>query len=846
MKPSTFQVHSFCFRLFFWFVLLFVPFTSSWSQDFMMQGWYWDYPKTASGHNWADTLNARAAELGNACFTYLWLPPLSRASFGSNSNGYDPQDLYDLGEYGLGPTGFGTRTDVDDLIAALNSNGVKAVADVVYNHRDGGDPETNQAVEDYITTHYNASKNPFPSDRWRCVLPLTAGAEGDYYFKVSSKSGSSQFHNKAYKIYVETSAVGWQGLSDASEAEPNGGGDCGQGFNDITLGRNFSANIDASGCTVDEFHLELNTGDFNPSGDSLFIYLTNPNGDYSDHRIYGIWHAPDVGSAGDIVGDLDYQTYTDFTNMPSGQGAMNFENFRPNSGNTASTFLSGDWDWLWFFYDYDQDVVDTQNKLFDWTSWLFNDVGIEGLRMDAVKHFNPAFLGALMDHMDGQGLSSDMVVGEFFDFNPGTLKGWVDEVYSNMSQTNIDVRVFDFSMRSALKEACDNGAYDTRNVFNSGVVNGAGGSGFNVVTFLNNHDFRDGGQPVQSDPMLGYAYLLTNNQIGLPCVFYSDYFGSTIPNAPTVNLKTPINELIELHKLHITGAPSIDYLNRFSTPYASNYISAGNGADASSSLIYQISGGVSGEEIIVAINFSNATLQVDHELNMGNLSVGQEISDYLGNSNFPLAVVSASNQIYIELPPRSYSVWVTASALPVDLLKFSANAQQNVVDLHWLTLAEENFSHFEVERSLDGRNFQQVDLIKAKGTEGLEQNYWTQDKQVPFNQDLYYRLKMVDLDGQFDYSEVELVRLDAKNQSLQIQPNPLIQKGHLIFRSEETSNIELTVYNAQGQLMRSWRESVSRGSNDLTIDLGQLENGVYQLVLQQGEQTWSETFVKQQ
>lgn len=80
-----------------------------------MQGWYWDYPKTTDGYLWADTIKNKAMELKNDGFTYGWLPPLSRASFGDSINGYDPQDLYDLGEYGLGPTGFGSRTNVDAL-----------------------------------------------------------------------------------------------------------------------------------------------------------------------------------------------------------------------------------------------------------------------------------------------------------------------------------------------------------------------------------------------------------------------------------------------------------------------------------------------------------------------------------------------------------------------------------------------------------------------------------------------------------------------------------------------------------------------------------------------------------
>ena len=88
-------------RILFFIILLGFSSKAS-SQDVMMQGWFWDYPKTAAGENWTDTLKNIATDMGDAGFTHIWLPPFSRASFGSNSNGYDPQDLYDLGEYGQG------------------------------------------------------------------------------------------------------------------------------------------------------------------------------------------------------------------------------------------------------------------------------------------------------------------------------------------------------------------------------------------------------------------------------------------------------------------------------------------------------------------------------------------------------------------------------------------------------------------------------------------------------------------------------------------------------------------------------------------------------------------------
>ncbi|MBN2092873.1 hypothetical protein JW964_24845, partial [candidate division KSB1 bacterium] len=349
----------------------------------MMQSWYWDYPGTVDGYNWADTLQDKTTALANAGFTYIWLPPLSRASFGSQSNGYDPQDLYDLGEaYGGGATRFGTRSDLNSVIAAFNGAGILAVADMVYNHRDGGKAEDNGAVEGWIENmtwaKAEAGDNPYPSDRFRCYLPIGGAAgygAGNYYFKIRSASWHSRFDFMPYKFYVQTNTVGWQGLADVNETEPNGGGDCGQGNNSISLGVNMVAETDdVSGCIIDEFHLYLSASDFNAASDTIWIYMSNQGGNYSDHYIYGLWY--DGGGGADIQGSIKYQTYTDFTNMPSGMGSMNWQNFKPN-GN--ATQLAGDWDWPWFFYDYDQkNVAATITALFDWTRWFWNDVGIRG------------------------------------------------------------------------------------------------------------------------------------------------------------------------------------------------------------------------------------------------------------------------------------------------------------------------------------------------------------------------------------------------------------------------------------------------------------------------------------
>lgn len=656
-------------RSILFFLLLLTCQISIAQNDVLLQSWYWDYPKTAAGENWTDSISNQVEELSSRGFTHLWLPPLSRASFGNGSNGYDPKDLYDLGEYGLGPTGFGTRAQVDSLILKMQLNGLSAVADVVYNHRDGGKAEDNIAVEGWIEnyncTKKNAGDNAYPSDRFRCYLPLGGGSPngaGTYYIKVGSASGHSAFYNKNFKFYTETNVVGFQNLPPLTESEPNGGGGCG-GNNIITLGRDIISWLDALntecnlGCGFEEFQLTINPGDFNPAGDTLWMYMVNVgNGGYSDHyvkELYGSFRS------GNFQNEIKYQTYTDFSNMPSGQGEMTHINFKPNGNPTQ---LNGDWDFPYFFYDYDQNVISTKETLIDWSQWLMDSVSIGGLRMDAIKHFDPIFVSDLLDSLHARNQTPSLVVGEFYDSNPFLLRDWVATVENNMTQAakdDIQVRIFDFGLRDNLEKACDLFGYDARNLFTSGIVDGANGHKDQAVTFINNHDFRDGLQMVDNDPVLAYAYMLCNPSIGLPTVFWPDYYGVDLPNGPDAFLKTDINRLIDIRNKFLVNASDVKYLSKIGSSFAQNYLSG----FANTSVIFQtVAGGIENAESLIAINFAGDTLIAEIELDTNaSLTIGSLLYEKTGKSFTPQIEINESNRVMIALPPRSYGVWVNNS-----------------------------------------------------------------------------------------------------------------------------------------------------------------------------------------
>ncbi len=826
------------------------------AQQVMMQGWYWDYPKTSEGKAWADTLRLKAASLKQAGITHMWIPPHVPASFGPGSNGYDPRDLF----IGNTTTGLGTRPALNAMMSELATQGIAPVADMIYNHRDGGKAETNPAVKAYITTHYIADKEPFPSDRFRCILPLggaSGNGAGDYYIKLSSKSAASKFNGKGYKLYMETRAKGWQSQPALSEAEPNGGGDCGQGFNNVELGRDMNATVETGGgCGTDEFKLTLTASDFNASGDTLIIYMGNPGGNYSDHRIYGIWNA---SRGADVVNELLYQTYTDYSDMPSGRGQMNYNFFKPNDGNTATQYLNGDWDGMYFFYDYDQFQPQTRDTLIAWTKWNWTELGVRGLRMDAIKHFTPSFVSDMLNSLHTDGMNPSMVVGEWYGTNTGELSGWVNQVLAGMSasaKAAIQPKIFDFALRENLRKVLDEGM-DARNLYSGSLRDGGGLSGFNVVTFVNNHDFRDGNgfaSLIKNHPALGYAYILTNNQLGVPTIFYPDYYGYPAPDGgkysyhPTTQapLKTELDKLMQVLKQYINGSPSVDYLNRFSTPYTSNFIEG----QQNRVLVYQLQGTPENgnRAVIVAINFGSTALKVDHQINTygGAIPLNTQFTDVLGRSAYPYAMVNGGGQIYMELPANSYSVWVqgAATVLPLQLVRFTAQTVDKVVQLKWAVEQNEEIKSFDVERSDNGATYTKVgSRLALNRTGGV--SYEFVDATPKKNTGLLYRLKLIGRDGTELYSDLKMVRVDEGEVVVKMKQNPVRNQLDFDISATENGRAVVSVISSAGQRVLMQNIRLASGQNPVSMPVASLATGVYQLVVEAGSKSKIISFVKE-
>jgi hypothetical protein len=174
--------------------------------------------------------------------------------------------------------------------------------------------------------------------------------------------------------------------------------------------------------------------------------------------------------------------------------------------------------------------------------------------------------------------------------------------------------------------------------------------------------------------------------------------------------------------------------------------------------------------------------------------------------------------------------------LPVELVTFSAMAMQDYIQLDWKTAAELNNEYFDIERSEDGKTFKAIGQVEGNGTTTIAIDYQYDDMEVEQNVNYYYRLKQVDTDGSFAYSNVETARIKSGKGELLVYPNPVGNENELtveLFVNQTNTTIELI--GMQGQLIRTYQLNQAGGWVNTTLDISELESGTYFLKSSDGQ-----------
>ncbi len=159
--------------------------------------------------------------------------------------------------------------------------------------------------------------------------------------------------------------------------------------------------------------------------------------------------------------------------------------------------------------------------------------------------------------------------------------------------------------------------------------------------------------------------------------------------------------------------------------------------------------------------------------------------------------------------------------LPVKLIDFTAKASASEVILNWKTASELNSEKFLIERSTDGKSFENIGVVASKGTTNALSAYSYKDEQ-PINGYNYYRLKQLDFNGDFEYSEIRTVKFDLilAAEKLIIYPNPVTKSFRIANANDAAKFAE--VYDFSGkQLAR-----INSQENEFYLPTS-LNNGSY-------------------
>lgn len=164
------------------------------------------------------------------------------------------------------------------------------------------------------------------------------------------------------------------------------------------------------------------------------------------------------------------------------------------------------------------------------------------------------------------------------------------------------------------------------------------------------------------------------------------------------------------------------------------------------------------------------------------------------------------------------------SALPVKLINFTAARAVNNAMLSWSTASEINSKLFIVERSLDASTFEEIGVVNAKGNSSVLVSYNFNDYTPVLGANNYYRLKAVDKDGKFEYSNIQIVSFDENTEkniaiATNVYPMPADDHVNLTIASDVTGDISYVVYDVAGNVVSEAVNMPIQNNGELKINL---------------------------
>lgn len=165
--------------------------------------------------------------------------------------------------------------------------------------------------------------------------------------------------------------------------------------------------------------------------------------------------------------------------------------------------------------------------------------------------------------------------------------------------------------------------------------------------------------------------------------------------------------------------------------------------------------------------------------------------------------------------------------------------------LNWSTEAEENNSMFIIEKSVDGVDFTDVGTVEGAGNSHEANEYSYLDVMARAEKN-YYRLKQVDFDGSYLYSEILTMQKKRDNQFMVVRMSAItaFENFDVTINASNPGSLSYTLYDAQGDVIEDGNTNMLNGLNYINIDLVSKKPGIYKLQMQMGEEKETLVFKK--
>ncbi len=261
--------------------------------------------------------------------------------------------------------------------------------------------------------------------------------------------------------------------------------------------------------------------------------------------------------------------------------------------------------------------------------------------------------------------------------------------------------------------------------------------------------------------------------------------------------------------------PAPDATGDFNLNTANGKVALVNGKNALTSACKPFN-----EEVVDFVGFGN-----DVDCSEGQYAPGHTNTSATSRSNFTADANNNSTDFSLFPPnPRNTS----SILLPVTLNDFSVNKTEKTNHVHWQVNCLSNSVTFEIERSSTTQNFESI--YKATETKARCAMPFDFTDVAPQNGSNYYRIKIIDIDGNISYSKIALsVNTVTLKRPVEVTPNIVSSQAEIHYTSQVKENIQLVVTDMQGRVIAKTSSDVISGNNRIVIQTGGIASGQYQI-----------------